>query len=254
MNYNEIFSRNLGFINKSQQKAIKSLSVGIAGAGGDGGLLAERLVRFGIGKIILSEPDTFEPANCNRQFGANTKTCGINKGEVIAKELILINPDLKIKVYKDGITENNVKEFVRSSDIIIDEIEYSKPSVSVLLAKEARRQHKYIFMGANIGWGASIFCFSPKGITFEKYFKYDQSTNTIDPIRYVKKIPRYFSKNLLAKILRGKIPMPSLSSSVGLVASFISSQVIFFAISKKARIVAPHFWFVDSLEMKIEKR
>lgn len=254
MNYSEVFSRNLGFINKSQQKVIKSLSVGIAGAGGDGGLLAERLVRFGIGKIILAEPDSFEPANCNRQFGANIKTCGFNKAEVVARELKLINQDLEIIIYKDGITESNVKEFIRNSDVVIDEIEYSKPSASVILATEARRQHKFVFMGANIGWGASIFCFSPTGITFEKYFKYDRKTDSIDPIRYIKKIPKYFSKNLLTKVLRGKIPMPSLSSSVGLVASFISSQVILFAICKKSRVVAPHFWFVDSMEMKIEKR
>lgn len=254
MDYNETFSRNIGFITRNQQKSIKGLSVGIAGAGGDGGLLAERLTRFGIGKIVMAEPDTFELANCNRQFGANLKTCGHNKAEVIAKELKLINPKLKILIFKKGITEDNVADFVSNSDVIIDEIEYSKPSISAALAKEARRQHKYVFMGANIGWGASIFCFSPRGITFEKYFKYDSKTDTIDPIRYVQKIPRYFDKKLLARVLSGKIPMPSLSSSVGLVASFLSSQIIMFAITKKNKTVAPHFWFIDSWEMKIDKR
>jgi len=254
MDYNETFSRNIGFITRSQQKSIKSLSVGIAGAGGDGGLLAERLTRFGIGKLVMAEPDTFELANCNRQFGANLKTCGHNKAEVIAKELKLINPKLKILIFKKGITESNVVDFVSNSDVIIDEIEYSKPSISAALAKEARRQHKYVFMGANIGWGASIFCFSPRGMTFEKYFKYDPKTDTIDPIRYVQKIPRYFDKKLLAKVLSGKIPMPSLSSSVGLVASFLSSQIIMFAITKKNKTVAPRFWFIDSWEMRIDKR
>lgn len=254
MSYQEFFKRNIGFITPNQQKKIKTLSIGIAGAGGDGGLLAERLVRFGIGKIVMAEPDKFDKSNINRQYACNIKSINKNKAEVIAKELQLINPNLKVVIFNEGINGKNVKEFVSQSDVIIDEIEYSIPSISVGLAQEARRQNKYVFMGANIGWGASIFCFSPKGMTFEKYFRYDPKTDTIDPIRYVNKIPRYFDKKLLAKVLGGKIPMPGLSSSVGLVASFVSSQVINFAITGKPKAVAPRFWFVDSWEMKIEKR
>jgi len=254
MNYNELFSRNIGFISRKQQQKIRTLAIGIAGAGGDGGLLAERLVRFGIGKIVMAEPDTFEPSNINRQYGASTKTCGVNKAKAIARELKLINPQLETVIFKQGITPEDVNDFVRQSDIIIDEIEYSKPSVSAALAQQARQQNKYVFMGANIGWGASIFCFSPRGMTFEKYFRYDRESDTIDPLRYVNKIPRYFDKKLLAKVLGGKIPMPGLSSSVGLVAAFVSSQVINFALTGKAKAVAPRFWFVDSWEMKIERR
>ena len=72
------------------------------------------------------------------------------------------------------INEDNVEEFVTKADIIIDEIEFTLPKVSVLLHKEARKQGKHIFMGVNIGWGASIFCFAPNGNTFEDFFEYDE--------------------------------------------------------------------------------
>lgn len=254
MSYNEFFARNLGFLTPTDQQKIKKLSIGIAGAGGDGGLLAERLARFGVGKLVLAEPDCFEPANINRQYACNTKNFNKNKALVVAKELQLINPDLEIVIFDRGINENNVVDFVAQSDIVIDEIEYSLPKFSVMLAQVTRKYNKYLFMGANIGWGASIFCFSPKGMTFEKYFKYNEAEQTIDPLQYVGKIPKYFEKKLLAKILSGQTTMPSLSSSVGLVASFVSSQVILFALGKIKPVLAPNFWFVDAGEMKLEKR
>ncbi len=254
MSYNASFSRNLGFLTRQDQNKLKKISIGIAGAGGDGGLLAERLARFGIGKLILAEPDVFEEANINRQFACSIKSINKNKAKVVAKELKLINPDLEVIVYDKGINENNIEEFVAQSDIIIDEIEYSLPKFSVMLAKEARKNNKYVFMGANIGWGASFFCFSPKGTTFEKYFSYNEEAQTIDPLRYIKDVPKYFDKKMLEKVLKGKISMPSLSSSVGLVASILSSQVVLFAIGKIKPVLAPNFLFVDSCLMKMEKR
>lgn len=254
MNYQDLFERNIGFISKKEQKKLAQTSIGIAGLGADGGLLAERLARFGIGKFILADPEVFEPSNINRQFGANLKTLGKNKAEVIAKELKLINPKIKVTVFKNGINDANIKEFVTNSNIVVDEIEYSKPELSVLLAQEARCQNKYLFMGANIGWGASIFCFAPKGMSFEEYFQYNPETKEINLLRYVKKVPTYFNKKLLKGILSGKIPIPGLSSSVGLVASLLTNEIILFILKKRRSIIVPKFLYIDNLKLKLERR
>ena len=48
---NEIlFSRNRGLVSPEEQTILANTSIAMIGTGGDGGLLAERLVRFGIGK------------------------------------------------------------------------------------------------------------------------------------------------------------------------------------------------------------
>ncbi|MGB9743244.1 MAG: ThiF family adenylyltransferase [Minisyncoccales bacterium] len=254
MNYQKLFKRNIGFISEKEQKKLAQTSISIAGLGADGGLLAERLVRFGIGKFVLADPDAFEPSNTNRQFGANFKTFGKNKAKVIARELTLINPKIKITIFDKGVNKFNVSEFVKKSDIVVDEIEYLNHEISILLAQEARKQNKYLFMGANIGWGASIFCFSPKGMTLEKYFQYDPKTKKINLIRYVKKVPSYFNKNLLKKVISRKIPIPSLSSSVGLTSSLLTNEIILFIIKKRKPIIAPKFLFFDNLNLKLEKR
>lgn len=248
-----MFERNIGFLSEEEQEKISKLSVAIAGAGGDGGLLAERLARFGVGKIILADPEMFEEQNINRQFGANIETLGKNKAEVVALELKKINPKIKVVVLNKGISEKNIKKFVGGADIIVDEIEFSMPKLSVMLAQEARSQNKYVFMGANIGWGASILCFAPEGMTFEKYFEYNSEKKTINSLKYLREVPKYFQKDLLKKVLSGEISMPSLSSSVSLVAALVSSQVILFAIRNKKPVIAPKILFFDTYDFVLSK-
>ena len=251
-NYN-FFVRNKGLISNVEQIQLLNTSIAIIGAGSDGGLLAERLVRFGIGKIIIADPENFESSNINRQFSANQKSLGKNKAEVVAAELLQINPNLKIDVYNEGLTKENVFEIVSAADIIVDEIEYSLPALSVMLHKETRRQNKYLFMGANIGWGASIFCFAPKGMTFEEHFEYSEQDATINSLRYLKKKPEFIKDKILKSVLSGTMPMPSLSSSVSLVTSVMANEIILFLTGKREPVIAPQFLFIDLFDLSIDK-
>lgn len=61
------FERNLGFLTLEEQERINNSVVAIAGAGGDGGLLALQFARLGVGEIRLADPDPFEAENINRQ-------------------------------------------------------------------------------------------------------------------------------------------------------------------------------------------
>lgn len=249
----DYFGRNRGLISDNEQEKIQNISIAIAGAGGDGGLLAERLVRFGVGKIILADPEVFEVPNINRQFASNQKNIGRNKAEAVAEELQFINPNLEVVFYKEGLTKDNIADFVTAADIIIDEIEYSLPALSVMLHQETRKQDKYLFMGANVGWGASIFCFSPTGKTFEQQFEYNEKQATINPLQYLKKKPECISDELLQTVLEGNMPMPSLSSSVGLVASVMANEIILFITGKRKTLIVPQFLFIDLFDLSIDK-
>ena len=247
------FTRNLGFISEDEQARISSTTILIAGAGADGGLLAERLVRFGIEKIILADPDVFEASNINRQFAAYQKNLGRNKAEAVAEELLQINPSLEIEWLKEGVTKENVSRLVSSADVIVDEIEYSLPAISVMLHRKARRQNKHVFIAANIGWGASVFCFSPHGKTFEEHFEFDEQHQTINPLRYLKTVPAYITDELKEKVLEGCITIPSLSSAVGLVASVLSNEIILFITKKRMPLIVPQFLSIDLFDFAIDK-
>ena len=248
-----IFSRNNGLLSENDQDLLAKTSVAIAGTGGDGGLLAERLARFGIGKMILADPEKFEPSNTNRQFAAHHKNFGKNKAEAIAEELLLINPDIEISVYPEGITSSNVRAIVTAADIAVDEIEYALPALSVLLHKECREQNKHVFMGANIGWGGTIFCFDPGGRTFEEHFEFNEQTKTINPIRYSGRLPAYVDTKLLDSVCAGEKPVPSLSSAVGIVASVLANEIILFITNRRKPVVVPAFLSVDLFSQTISK-
>ena len=252
-NYNtNVFSRNLGLLSHSDQEKLAQTTVTIAGVGGDGGLLAERLVRIGIGHLILADPDVFESSNINRQFGANSLSIGQNKATAVGNELVRINPNLEITTYTKGITAQNVKVIAQASDVIVDEIEYRLPSISVMLHQTARKLHKPIFMGANIGWGASLYFFDPSGITFEKFFEYDVQSNAINPFAYFPERPSYINKELLADIISGKKEVPGVSSSVSLVASAITVDITLFITGKKVPVKVPDYRFIDLHEFTMK--
>ena len=167
--------------------------------------------------------------------------------------MLLINPGLAITFYKEGITLENVTGIINAADIVIDEIEYSLPALSVMLHRETRKQNKFVFMGANIGWGASIFCFSPEGETFEQHFEYKEESATINPFRYMKKKPGYVHDELLQSVLSGLMPMPALSSSVGLVASVMANEIILFITGKRKPVIVPQFLFIDLFDLTVDK-
>jgi molybdopterin/thiamine biosynthesis adenylyltransferase len=249
--YAESFGRNIGFLTHEEQEKISKLSIAIAGAGGDGGLLAERLVRFGIGKILLADPENFELNNINRQFAAHTDNMSANKARVVSRFLKAINPRLQMQIFDEGVTAENVVEFVSQAEIIVDEIEYTVPELSVMLAREARKQGKLLFMGANVGWGASIFCFHPEGMTFEEYFEYDEQAKSINPKKYVNSIPDYIDQEMLGNVLAGEMPMPSLSSSVALVAALLSSRIILAAAKNIEPQFVPKVFQFDAFDLKV---
>lgn len=246
--YLERTLRNRGLISLEQQDKIARTSIAIAGLGGDGGLLTERLARFGIRKFILADPENFDVSNFNRQFASSINTTGNKKAEVIAKEVLAICPEAQIETYSSGISKENVEEFVRQADIIVDEIEFSTPTLSVILHQAARRQNKLVFMGANIAWGASAFCFSPSGMTFEEFFEYDANSERIDATKYFPAKPSYLDEELLQSVLNGSSPTPGLSSSVALVAAILSTQIIQTIIGSKTPRFVPYYQFIDLFE------
>jgi len=253
MERNELFARNKGLVSSEDQQRLWETCILIAGTGGDGGLLSERLARTGIGHLILADPEAFEPNNINRQYGANRLTIGVNKAIAVAKELALINPSMKITVCTEGVTAENVTGLVRQADLVVDEIEYTMPATSVLLHRTARQQGKHVFMGANIGWGASIFCFPPEGQTFEQHFSYNEENGTINPLAYMREKPSYITSDFADEVLAGIVSMPAVAASVSLTAAILASEITWFITGKRKPVTVPQFISIDLFDLTIHK-
>ena len=95
------FSRTELLIGKDAVDKLSKAKVAIFGIGGVGTYVAEGLTRAGIGNFILVDKDVVDETNINRQLVALTSTIGKNKVDVMAERMMDINPDVKIKKYKE---------------------------------------------------------------------------------------------------------------------------------------------------------
>lgn len=121
--------RNLGWLGDTDDEArdrqlkLRDTVIGVAGCGGIGGSMADRLARLGVLNLRIADLDAFEYSNINRQLGAGVATVGKNKAETVAETIHTMVPDVSIDVFPTGITKENAEEFVSGCDFILDEIE-----------------------------------------------------------------------------------------------------------------------------------
>lgn len=144
--------RNLGWLGdtdeeaKVRQEKLRESVVGVAGCGGIGGSMVDRLARAGVGHLRIADLDTFEYSNINRQLGAGFNTIGKNKAEVVGNEVHQMAPDVAIDVYTNGITEENADDFVSGCDYILDEIEPYEYRARYALHRAFHRSERCRFM------------------------------------------------------------------------------------------------------------
>jgi tRNA A37 threonylcarbamoyladenosine dehydratase len=122
--YFEAFSRNIGWVTRAEQTALRTKRVAIAGLGGVGGVHLLTLARMGIGKFTLAEFDTFGLHNFNRQVGATMSSIGRPKLDVLVEMALNINPELEIRTFPKGVDEGNLEDFLTGVDVYVDGIDY----------------------------------------------------------------------------------------------------------------------------------
>jgi sulfur carrier protein ThiS adenylyltransferase len=114
---------------------VRSVRVGIAGAGGLGSNCALNLVRVGFEKLTIVDFDRVDPSNLDRQFYFLDQV-GMYKVEALKINLRRINPGLDLKIIKEKIEKNNVKGVFADCDIVaecLDTAVYKKTLLEELL-------------------------------------------------------------------------------------------------------------------------
>ena len=113
-----MFERNMHAYSIWDQERLWKATVIVVGIGGGGGVVAELLVRSGIGHLILIDGDKFEESNINRQIFATQNTIGLDKVDAARKRLLSINPNITIETYATFLSVNN--DIIKSySDAIV---------------------------------------------------------------------------------------------------------------------------------------
>ena len=113
--YEDIFSRHEPRV----LAALRSSTVGIAGAGGLGSNVAVSLARAGVGRLIIADFDKIEPSNLNRQQYF-TYQIGRRKVEALRENLKKINPFSEYLVHDIKVTRANTGSIFWEADILVE--------------------------------------------------------------------------------------------------------------------------------------
>ena len=174
--YRTAFSRNLGWLTETEQIVLRNKCVAIAGLGGVGGSHLLTLTRLGVGRFHIADLDTFELANFNRQAGARVSTLEQPKVEVLAAMARDINPQLGLKVFPQGVDNQNVGDFLEGVDLYVDGLDFFVPEVRGRVFKACAERGIPAITAGPIGMGAAYVVFLPGQMTFERYFQVEGLT------------------------------------------------------------------------------
>jgi molybdopterin/thiamine biosynthesis adenylyltransferase len=180
--YEEAFKRNRGLITEEEQEKLRNSRVAIAGMGGVGGVHLITLARLGIGKFTIADPDVFEVANFNRQYGATISNLGRNKAEAMAEAALDINPELELRVLPKAVDASNVDDFLRDADLFVDGLDFFAIDPRRLIFRRAAERGIWAITAGPIGFSTAWLTFDPQGMKFDEYFDLSDSMERIDKL------------------------------------------------------------------------
>lgn len=116
-----MFDRTITLIGQEKYEKLKKSNILVLGIGGVGGYAIEALVRSGIENITIVDFDKVDITNINRQLIATHNNIGKTKTEEWKKRILDINPNTKITIINEKITNDNIYIlFNNKYDFIID--------------------------------------------------------------------------------------------------------------------------------------
>ncbi len=183
--YDQAFSRNIGWLTEWEQPALRGKSVAIAGMGGVGGVHLLTLVRLGIGAFRLADFDTFDIVNFNRQAGATTSALGQPKLDVMAEMALAINPTLDITRFPDGVVADGIDAFLHGADLFVDGFDFFALDIRRKVFARCAELGIPAVTAAPIGMGVGWLSFVPGGMTFEEYFRLEGQPKNEQLLRFL---------------------------------------------------------------------
>src|SRR5947209_16811453 len=140
----ERYSRQVRFpgIGKDGQRKLLDSTVTLVGCGALGTVLANSLVRAGVGHLRLIDRDFIETNNLQRQilFDEADVAANLPKAEAAARKLRVINSGVTVEPIVTDVDRTNILDLVRDADVILDgsdnfEVRYVINDAAVKLGK-----------------------------------------------------------------------------------------------------------------------
>ena len=196
------------------QRMIGESKAVVVGCGALGTHASSLLVRAGVGKMVVIDPDKVDVTNLHRQalFGENA--VGRPKAEMAQEALRSINSEVQVTGIVARVTAENVEEVIASADVVVDGTDNMTARFIVNDACVKLRT-PWVYGGA-VGTSGMVFAVTPDGPCLRCVFPGippEGSLPTCDTVGIVNSLPSVVASIEVTeamKMLLGLNPTPEL--------------------------------------------
>ena len=254
-NYEEAFSRNIGWLTQAEQQHLRQKRVAIAGMGGVGGFHLLTLARLGIEKFHIADFDVFEIANFNRQAGAGMASLNRPKVEVLAEMVRDISPECELGCFPDGVNPGNLGQFFQGVDLYIDGLDFFAFDARERVFAYCAEHRIPAITVAPLGMSAALLNFMPGNMSFEDYFQLSGRHEVDKAVRFLVGLaPALLHRHYLADAARVDIRArkgPSTVMGCQLSAGIAASEALKVLLKRGKVWGAPHGIQFDSYRNRL---
>lgn len=139
-------NRNLYKITPKEREILSQKKIGIIGLSVGQSAALTLSIERGFGELRIADFDTLDLSNLNR-LRTGLHNLGLPKTVIVAREISEIDPFLKVKCFHEGITEDNIDDFIYKDgklDLLIDECD--SLDIKILCRIKARDAHIPVLM------------------------------------------------------------------------------------------------------------
>jgi molybdopterin/thiamine biosynthesis adenylyltransferase len=253
--YQQAFSRNIGWFTQAEQDTLRGKRVALAGLGGVGGIHLITLARLGVGAFNISDFDDFDIPNFNRQAGAMMSTVDLPKAEVLKRMALDINPELDIKVFPEGVNADNVDSFLDGVDLYVDSLDFFAFGARKIVFPACAAKSIPATIAAPLGMGSSLLNFLPGKMSFEDYFRWEGCADDEMSIRFMVGLsPSLIHRKYLADpgavdIATRRVPSTAMGCQIS--AGVAASEAVKILLGRGRVICAPHGVHFDAYRNKL---
>lgn len=247
--YDQAFSRNLGWVTEAEQLRLKNSTVAIGGMGGAGGHHLLALARMGVGNFRIADYDNFELVNFNRQSGATLATLNLSKCDTMAAMAQAINPTAKIEVYRQGLNEAVLDEFLKGADVYVDGLDFFAFDIREKTYATCSKLGVPAIIAVPLGMGAAWLSFMPRKMDFRTYFRWENNSDSEKALLFLAGLApslmhRYLADPSYVNFEEGA--GPSTSMACYLCAGVAVTEAIKILLGRGKLTYAPHGLHFDA--------
>jgi molybdopterin/thiamine biosynthesis adenylyltransferase len=205
---------------------------------------------MGVGHFHIADMDHFELPNFNRQVGATVSSLDRSKVDTMESMVLDINPSCELRGFSNGLTVDNVDEFLTGVDVVLDGLDYFAVDARKLMYKKTYERNIPVVAAGPIGCSAALLVFLPGKMTWHDYFAMDLAKTSIEQyvLFAIGTAPRATQMRYLDRryvSLKDKIG-PSLSLAVELCAGVAAAETLKILLKRGTVYPAPYYQQFDA--------